>query len=70
MTSTRLSRRSFLGTAGILTGGALLSNSPLLAQTESPADYTLTIATNAIEIASDRILSVTTYNGGRPAGHH
>jgi FtsP/CotA-like multicopper oxidase with cupredoxin domain len=66
MTSTRLSRRSFLGTAGILTGGALLSNSPLLAQTESPADYTLTIATNAIEIASDRILSVTTYNGQFP----
>ena len=66
MTPTRLSRRNFLGTAGILTGGALLSKSPLLAQTETPADYTLTIATNAIEIAPDRILSVTTYNGQFP----
>jgi FtsP/CotA-like multicopper oxidase with cupredoxin domain len=60
------SRRTFLGTAGILAGGALLSKSPLLAQAESPADYTLTIATNAIEIAPDRILSVTTYNGQFP----
>ncbi|HMD20886.1 MAG TPA: multicopper oxidase domain-containing protein [Alloacidobacterium sp.] len=66
MTPTRLSRRSFLGTAGILTGGALLSRSPLLAQAESPADYTLTIATNPIEVAPDRILSVTTYNGQFP----
>src|SRR5277367_5491792 len=66
MTPTPLSRRSFLGTAGILTGGALLSRSPLLAQAESPADYTLTIATNPIEVAPDRILSVTTYNGQFP----
>src|SRR5277367_3409175 len=66
MTPTPLSRRSFLGTAGILTGGALLSRSPLLAQAESPADYTLTIATNPIEVAPKRILSVTTYNGQFP----
>jgi len=76
---TQLSRRAFLSTAGVLTGGALLSQSSLPAQpysqepnttsalqTESVADYTLTIATNPIEIAPNRIMSVTTYNGQFP----
>lgn len=31
-----------------------------------PADYTLTIATKPIELAPNRILSVTTYNGQFP----
>ena len=77
--SSQLSRRSFLSRAGVVTGGAFLSQSSLLAQprieppillsgleADSPADYTLHIAANPIEIASDRIVSVTTYNGQFP----
>jgi FtsP/CotA-like multicopper oxidase with cupredoxin domain len=33
---------------------------------DEPADYTLTIATKPIELAPDRIVSVTTYNGQFP----
>ena len=72
------SRRAFLGAAGALVGSAVLSRNPLLAEpcttaildpapdTDGPADYTVTIATNPIEVASDRILSITTYNGQFP----
>jgi FtsP/CotA-like multicopper oxidase with cupredoxin domain len=74
MNPSQLSRRSFLGAAGAFTGGALLSKSPLLAQSATApepqdggaADYTLTIATKAIEISPKKIISVTTYNGQFP----
>src|SRR5262249_46154717 len=79
MNRSQLSRRAFLGTVGVLARGAFLPQSLLLAQPgiEQPvvvpdiqpdgaADYTLTIATTPIEIASNRILSVTTYNGQFP----
>jgi FtsP/CotA-like multicopper oxidase with cupredoxin domain len=79
MDRSRLSRRAFLGAAGTLAAGSLLTPSDLLAQSatqqaqpsagaqpDSPADYTLTIATTPIEIAPNRILSVTTYNGQFP----
>ncbi len=35
-------------------------------QSEGPADYSLTIATTPIELAPNRIISVTTYNGQFP----
>ena len=35
-------------------------------ESRGPADYTLTIATTPLEIAPNRILSVTTYNGQFP----
>jgi FtsP/CotA-like multicopper oxidase with cupredoxin domain len=57
--------------------GARLPATPLLrsetsnpgrspAQDQEPADYTLTIATTPLEVAPNRILSVTTYNGRFP----
>jgi FtsP/CotA-like multicopper oxidase with cupredoxin domain len=55
------SRRDFLKAAGAATGVAMLAPGGVLA--ESAADYTLTIATKPLEIAPNRILSVTTYNG-------
>lgn len=73
-----LSRRTFLKTAAGATAVSLLptscshkntnsSSSGTLAQEETgPADYTLHIAVTPIEIAADRILSVTTYNGQFP----
>jgi FtsP/CotA-like multicopper oxidase with cupredoxin domain len=69
MRPSRLSRRTFLGTAASLAGGTLLSRSGLVASTPeqtTSADYTLTIATTSIEIAPNRILSLTTYNGQFP----
>ncbi len=57
-------RRTFLKTAAATAAATLLPPSRLLAQT--PADYTLTIATKPLEIAPKRILSVTTYNGQFP----
>src|SRR5579883_1568674 len=74
MRPSQLSRRTFLGAAGFLASGAFVSQSPLLGQAvEQPdapgggaADYTLTIATNAIEIAPKRIIPLTTYNGQFP----
>ena len=70
MRSSQLSRRSFLGTAASLAGGAILSpfafpSTPNPEQT-SAADYTLAIATTPIEIAPNRIVSLTTYNGQFP----
>jgi FtsP/CotA-like multicopper oxidase with cupredoxin domain len=71
-----VSRRNFLKTAGIVTGGTLI---PAFAQTPtSPnqregnssdsgkADYTIRIAATAFEIAPNKIISVTTYNGQFP----
>ncbi len=35
-------------------------------QTYSAADYTLTVAVNPVELAPNRIISTTTYNGQFP----
>jgi FtsP/CotA-like multicopper oxidase with cupredoxin domain len=62
------SRRTFLRAAGAATGTGLFSPPDLWSQSlgEGPADYTLTIATTPIELAPNRIVSVTTYNGQFP----
>jgi FtsP/CotA-like multicopper oxidase with cupredoxin domain len=68
------SRRDFLKTAGITMGAALLphradglSGTPCsLAQDSANADYTIHIKTTPIEVASDRILSLTNYNDQFP----
>jgi len=71
-------RRTFLKAAATTAGGTLLVPRELLGrsmasgagaaipQNEGPADYTLTIATTPIELAPNRIISVTTYNGQFP----
>jgi len=71
-------RRTFLKAAGAAAGATLLSPPGLLSgpmasgagattpQNEGPADTTLTIATTPIELAPNRIISVTTYNGQFP----
>jgi FtsP/CotA-like multicopper oxidase with cupredoxin domain len=78
MTGDPLSRRTFLKTASVATAASLLPvgcshqtpNSPsqpaLGKQTTGPADYTLRIGVTPIEIAPDRIVSITTYNGQFP----
>lgn len=70
------SRRSFLKTATAATAASLLPagcktpNPPPRASSEEQAsaspDYTVRIAATPLEIASDRIISVTTYNGQFP----
>src|SRR5271155_4435729 len=73
------SRRNFLRAVGAAAGSALLSPVRLLSQPSTaeengtaaqidsgPADYTLTIATTPVEIAPNRVISVTTYNGQFP----
>ena len=74
------SRREFLKAVGLTTGAVLLSSGKVAAESgtsprrgESPAapeagsaDYTLHIRTSPIEIAPNRIISVTTYNGQFP----
>jgi len=70
------SRREFLKSAGIAAGVSLLPGGASFAQMAAgnassqveagKADYTLRIATTPIEIAPDRILSLTTYNGQFP----
>jgi FtsP/CotA-like multicopper oxidase with cupredoxin domain len=63
-----LSRRNFLSTGTALVGGAALSGRAGIAwmADETKADYSLTIATQPIELASNRIVSVTAYNGQFP----
>jgi len=69
------SRRNFLKMTGVLAGSAFLP--PMAAKTaiaegnstpidNGPADYTVRIATTPIEIAPNRIISATTYNGQFP----
>src|ERR1700733_1978474 len=70
------SRRSFLKTAAVSTGSLLVPRSGrfLPAQTGNrpessesrQADYTLRIRVSPIEIAKDRIISITNYNGQFP----
>ena len=81
MTSNLPSRRQFLANAGLLAGTTLASpslrlfpnliDSPQIASPASPqsepvADYTLRIQSAPIEIAHNRIVSATTYNGQFP----
>ena len=73
MKQFQLSRRSFLKTAGAVAGSSLLHNAPcvfgqgVLQDTVSvKADYSLKIATTPLELAPNRIISVTTYNGQFP----
>ncbi len=72
-----VSRRNFLKTAGIVAGSALVPSAvpqahAAASQTEatSPssgkADHTIRIAATPIEIAKNKIISVTTYNGQFP----
>jgi FtsP/CotA-like multicopper oxidase with cupredoxin domain len=74
------SRRKFLKAAGLTTGAVLLSSGNVVAESsewpqssESPAasesdsvDYTLHVKTSPVEIASNKIISATTYNGQFP----
>jgi FtsP/CotA-like multicopper oxidase with cupredoxin domain len=66
------SRRNFLKMTGVLAGSSLLPEiiAPTRAvgqmQTEGPSDYTIKIAASPIEIARNRIISTTTYNGQFP----
>lgn len=78
MASQPVSRRNFLKTAGSMAGCFLLSPVRLLGQSAMPdaqgattetntvADYTLTIAVKPVELAPNRIISTTTYNGQFP----
>jgi FtsP/CotA-like multicopper oxidase with cupredoxin domain len=71
-------RRNFLKAAGTAAGTALLLPPGLLSQSamtgengaslpsEAAADYTLVIAIEPIELAPNRTISVTTYNGQFP----
>ncbi len=74
------SRRKFLKAAGLTTGAVLLSSSKVVSESvispqigessaaseSGSADYTLHIRTSPIEIAPNRIISATTYNGQFP----
>ena len=61
------SRRDFLKTTGLAAGAVLFSpKSVFAAGAESAADYTIRIKAAPIEIASDQILTMTTYNGQFP----
>jgi FtsP/CotA-like multicopper oxidase with cupredoxin domain len=73
MVLAEISRRKFLVTAGAVAGVSALrplsfcgASPSLLAQPDTPADYTLTIATKPLELAPKHIVSVTTYNGQFP----
>jgi FtsP/CotA-like multicopper oxidase with cupredoxin domain len=72
-----VSRRRFLYGAAACGGAAALAAKPFRGEAEiraavdagasdAAADYTLTVATTPIEIASSRIISTTTYNGQFP----
>src|SRR5580693_4318720 len=62
------SRRNFLTAGTALVGGAAFSGRAAMGwmADETKADYTLTIATRPIEVAPNRIVSVTAYNGQFP----
>ena len=71
------SRRNFLEAAGALAGTSLvgsgagcrpsgMSQAKETVAPGGPADYTLTIAVTPLELAPDRIISTTTYNGQFP----
>src|ERR1700745_3978056 len=66
------SRRDFLRTAGAVAGISLLPSKHLSGQSgansqdTAKADYTLTIAASPLELAPNRIISATAYNGQFP----
>jgi FtsP/CotA-like multicopper oxidase with cupredoxin domain len=74
----RFSRRNLVKAVGTLAGGSLLGQAvgckpsamspPKEASVPAggPADYTLTIAVKPVELAPNRIVSTTTYNGQFP----
>src|SRR5271156_3388680 len=78
MSLSLLSRRDFLRLAGTVSGASLLAPGRVPGESvraragqpsirdQGAADYTLTIATKVLEVAPNRILSVTTYNGQFP----
>jgi FtsP/CotA-like multicopper oxidase with cupredoxin domain len=78
MPDSLFSRRTFLRTAAAVMGGSLLPGTATAGQSavsraqESDSqiaaspDYTLTVAVKPIELAPNRILSTTTYNGQFP----
>ena len=78
MPSSRFSRRKLVKAVGALAGGSLLGGTvgckpPAMSQPKEaavpaggPADYTLTIAVKPVELAPNRIVSTTTYNGQFP----
>jgi len=69
---TRMDRRAFLRIGGLAALGASARSSAAIAQTGAAnaqgerADYTIRIGTGLVELAPDRILSTTTYNGQFP----
>ena len=78
MPGSYLSRRNFVKGAGALAGGSVLCQtfgckpSPTPQPKDAalplggPADYTLTMAVKPVELAPNRIVSTTTYNGQFP----
>ena len=58
--------RDFLRTTGLAAGALLFPKHLLTAENEAAADYTLRIKAAPIEIAPNRIISTTTYNGQFP----
>ena len=67
MPRPRFSRRDFLGTmAGATLASCGPAKAPQSKDADGPADYTLTIAVKPIELAPNKIISATTYNGQFP----
>jgi hypothetical protein len=78
MPGSRVSRRSFTNVVSTLAGGSALSQTFGCKQSATsqpkegvehrggPADYTLTIAVTPVELAPNRIVSTTTYDGQFP----
>jgi FtsP/CotA-like multicopper oxidase with cupredoxin domain len=78
MSIPRFSRRDFAKAAGIVAGSSSLGQmvgckQPAMShqeqsasQTGGPADYTLVIAVKPVELAPNRIVSTTVYNGQFP----
>ena len=78
MPSSRFTRRNLVRTMGAMAGGSLLSQivgckPPAMSrpkdvpvQAGGSADYTLTIAVKPVELAPNRIIFTTTYNGQFP----
>lgn len=60
------SRRDFLKTVGMTTGALILPAASNAVPLDDRANYTLRIKTTPIEIAKNRILSMTTYNDQFP----
>jgi FtsP/CotA-like multicopper oxidase with cupredoxin domain len=67
MPGAHVSRRHFLKAATAIAGGSLSGcRRPAAPPAAGRADYTITIAVKPVELAPDRIISTTTYNGQFP----